>query len=312
MGSLPNLAIKLAARREARGLTQECAADLLGVDVTTISRWEAGRNRPKGRNVIERLRAHYDLTQQELDAGYFDWIAGARTTPRYVIRGIDFLAETGASMADLLRRILQIDRDLGADMDTEKAVPIWSALFAAMPFSWRLLVCEGEVVGYWHYLVPDEAAFHSFLSGEISEEDITPEMLAQITFLDGRNYHLLISGLAIIATHRHPGSSHLLTSSLFREIENLARVGCFFSTVATLAVSPGGLKLCEHLGMSDSGVRSPMGSIYCGHGASLAQQIRSTRKGGLAELYRKRFPGMLPTRSRPETLPANDSQPESS
>ena len=48
IGPRGNLGRRLRAAREALGLTQEQAAEVLGVARTTVARWETGAHRPTG------------------------------------------------------------------------------------------------------------------------------------------------------------------------------------------------------------------------------------------------------------------------
>jgi transcriptional regulator with XRE-family HTH domain len=56
----------LARRRKAVGLTQEALAELLGVDVTSVRHWEAGRHPPLP-HIRPDLARHLDVTVDELD-----------------------------------------------------------------------------------------------------------------------------------------------------------------------------------------------------------------------------------------------------
>jgi len=53
-----DIAERLQARREARGQTQEEAADEIGVDQSALSRWEAGLRTPKTVLARRALRAY--------------------------------------------------------------------------------------------------------------------------------------------------------------------------------------------------------------------------------------------------------------
>jgi transcriptional regulator with XRE-family HTH domain len=47
-----DLARRLTSERERRELTQQQAADLVGVDLATFARWERGRTEPRGRLIV--------------------------------------------------------------------------------------------------------------------------------------------------------------------------------------------------------------------------------------------------------------------
>ena len=53
---MDELARQLRALREARGWSQDRAAEAVGVDRTTLAKWELGRVLPKGHHLIRWAR----------------------------------------------------------------------------------------------------------------------------------------------------------------------------------------------------------------------------------------------------------------
>ena len=62
---MASLAEKLKQRRESLNLTQQQVADELGVTVTTVKNWEAGRHIPK--LYLPQTKALCDLLRLSLD-----------------------------------------------------------------------------------------------------------------------------------------------------------------------------------------------------------------------------------------------------
>ena len=69
----------LAQRRKAVGLTQEQLAERLGVERTTVVRWERGQTQPQPwlrPRLAAALGVSADRIEELLAAGRFDWRAG--------------------------------------------------------------------------------------------------------------------------------------------------------------------------------------------------------------------------------------------
>lgn len=62
---MSSVAQKLKQRRQSLSLTQQQVADVLGVTVTTVKNWEAGRHIPK--LYLEQTKVLCDLLKLSLD-----------------------------------------------------------------------------------------------------------------------------------------------------------------------------------------------------------------------------------------------------
>lgn len=63
----PQLASLIRERREHLGLTQRFVAEKIGIDQTTLARWENGQRTPSGPQLI-RLIAYLRFSEDELEA----------------------------------------------------------------------------------------------------------------------------------------------------------------------------------------------------------------------------------------------------
>lgn len=63
----PELALLIKKRRTQLGLTQQFVTDMVGMDQTTLARWENGQRQPSG-PLFERLRLYLRLTDDEIAA----------------------------------------------------------------------------------------------------------------------------------------------------------------------------------------------------------------------------------------------------
>lgn len=299
---LPLLSIQLRARREARGLGQEDAARLFGVDKDTVSRWERGRSKPSSPSVLSTIKLEYSITQKNLDDWFFEWaILELKEGDRYFIRGSEFLSASGISENDLLGLLVDIDSDLVPNMNPLEMGTIeqWVPIFHASPSTWRLLTYGDKVVGYWHYLYLKNEYFDLVKNGQLRDSQITPEMLDHPTFLQPeKTYKLYMVMIGIHSTHRFMGAGGKLINSFLLELERTARQGILFSEFATVAHTRPGEALCRDLGMEKIGnhtshTEHAPAEIFLTTGAKIADTSPLKNNREILRRYRERFPHSL-------------------
>ncbi|MGE4050186.1 MAG: helix-turn-helix domain-containing protein [Piscinibacter sp.] len=259
MSVLPLLSIQLRARREARGLSQEEAAELLGVDKDTLSRWERGLNRPRGVAAIDALKSHYGATQRELDDWYGEWILREESAEeRYFVRGYDYLMAHEIDEEELVRALIELDlllvpRMCLADLGT---VDQWTPVFRASPFTWRILTHGERIVGYWLYVCLKEEQFALAKQGGLRDSEITVDTIeAPVYLAPNRPYRMYVVMIGVHPAHQHLGAGAKLISSFVREIHRAAFNGLFFEEIVAVAFTPHGFELCRGFGLSPNGAR---------------------------------------------------------
>jgi transcriptional regulator with XRE-family HTH domain len=250
---LPHLSTLLKARREARGLSQDQAAALLGVDKETVSRWERGKNKPSGQSVIEKLKEIYELLQSELDEAYLDWaLKESENAPPYRIRGYEYLSELGIDEEQLLERLIEIDTAIvpNVTLKDEGTVAQWAPIFHASPFTWKLLTKGDQIIGYWHYVCLDDASFSRVKARELRDAEIALGMLEFPSYRHSESsFRMYITMIGIDSTHLNPFSGTKLMRSFLQDVELATNSGLFFSEIAAVAFTPYGLSLCREFGM---------------------------------------------------------------
>lgn len=294
----PLMAAQLKARREALGLSQEDAAERLGVDKDTVSRWERGRTKPAGRSILNRLRMEYGLSQAELNHWFGEWaMTKLVCDDRYLLHGHTFLAASGMDEVDFAQQIIDLDVSMIpslAEVD-EGTAEQWSPIFEASPLTWKLLTHGGKIVGYWHYIVLKEAFFEKVRQGEIRDSEIKLSMLEFPCFLSPeKNYRMYIIMMGVHSAHQYVGPGGKLISSFVKEIEKAAVNGLFFSEIVTVAYTPQGVSLCEKFGLTPlfheaCFNRKVSAKIFYGAGEQLANFGHVSKNARLAKLYRERF-----------------------
>ncbi len=252
IASVPSLSAAIQARREARGLSQAELARMAGLSVNTVSRWEQGRFRPKGKTAIAFLKNALDFTQEELDKLFLDWVVRDARSTAPGIEDASFLARSGLSYHDLLERLLEIDFAAIPQLTPEDGgeATHWAPIFQAQPHAWRLLVIGDQIVGYWHVLHLKRKVYGKLKSGRMPEGQLRVDDLANwsAAYTDDPA-HLFISAIVVEPQHRHPHHGMLLIRSLLTEIDRLIEDDFAISEICTVAYSPNALHLCWSLGM---------------------------------------------------------------
>ena len=296
--ALPLLARQLKARRQALGITQEEMAATLGVDKTTLWRWESGQTRPKSKDLLERVKRAYGTSQDELN----EWFAGTTTgrdarAVRYVMRGYDFLIENGIDLHDLVERLIEIDTQLLphlrlADVGTAEQ---WFPILQESSSTWRILTHGGEVVGYWHYLCLTAEAFDLAMDGRLRDGEIEPSMVEFPLPLDSDHmFRMYIVMFGVDPLHQGPVAEMTLMRDFVSEMHTAAEAGVFFSDICTVAFSPKSAFLCQQVGMRRIGSyqyrrENEIGEVFYLAGSQIAEVRLVTSHRRLAEMYRKRF-----------------------
>lgn len=295
---LPLLARQLKARRQALGITQEEMAATLGVDKTTLWRWESGQTRPKSKDVLERLKRAYGASQEELNA----WFAGVAIEQddgerAYVMRGYDFLVERHIDLHDLLDRLIEIDTQILPHLRSpEVGTPEqWLPVFQESPSTWRILTCGSEIVGYSHYLCLTREAFDLAVDGRLRDGEIEPSMVEFPLPLDSsQTYRMYVVMLGVTPPHERPSADMTLLRDFVRQIQAAADAGVFFSEVCTVAFSSKSAFLCRQIGMrsvNDYRYRreEEFGEVFYLEGAQIPDVRLVANNRRLADMYRRRF-----------------------
>ncbi|WP_439587755.1 helix-turn-helix domain-containing protein [Hydrogenophaga sp.] len=296
------LALHLKTRREARGLSQEQAAELFSVDKDTISRWERGKNRPTGIALLEALRREYSISQKELDDWFSEWaLQNLGSDQQYWVRDFGYLGATGIDEEKLLEKLIEIDVALIPRLthQDEGSVAQWAPIFQASPFTWKLLTWGDQIVGYWQFVFLKDEYFELVKQGKLRDSEIDPSMLEYPSLVDmSRNYRMYIIMIGVHGSHQRPGPNMRLIQSFVKEIENFTTNGWFISEFVAVAFTPQGVTLCNDFGMTFIGRHTAarageLAEIFHATGRQVALQGHFSKRPKIAGPYLKRFPSTL-------------------
>lgn len=200
-------------------------------------------------------------------------ISGTRIVARE-----DALA-SGLGMPRLMNGILSLDRRCYRDDDPLDigSIETWLPIFDSWPDTWRALVTNGTVVGYWQIAPLKPVAFDAMLAGRASVRDLRGQDYEDLT-ISGR-YPIYFVSVCLDETARTMAHQFALVSSFMRVRAGLASRGVFFDRVAAHVHSPEGRRLCEVLGLQPATGTAFQHPLFTG---SLDNAMRSF-KGQLAE-----------------------------
>ena len=240
-----SLAEVIRARRIVRGMERQDLAAAVGCDVRTVRRWESG-SRPLTRH-MPALREVLEIPIEEMDRIMLRLIRNRDGGLR--IEGPEFLEARGLSHRWLAETLLDMDRRLiGTDPilgvhDPER----WESIFEALPDSWRMLVQDERVVGYWHFAPLEPALYDRLGSGCLAEARLRMDHLASLD-LPG-NLDVNVTSLVIEPSFRQGQGIPMLIRSFCDRLCDLAGRGVRFGRIGAIAWTPQSNLLCRRLGM---------------------------------------------------------------
>jgi transcriptional regulator with XRE-family HTH domain len=235
-------------------MSVEDLAARIDCEASTVRRWERGGSTPSARH-MPALRAALSIPLDSLDEAC---LAGSRERgggPR--IEGVEHLARTGMSYEALLGEVIALDRrniDILDEAD-EGTPEQWGPIFRLMPQTWRLMVDDGRIVGNWHFISLNDAAFARAKAGALRDGEIALEDIDLISFPGV--YNVYLSSFVLDQPFRFGRPFQMMFDSLIDALTRFATNGIFFREVVTPGFSIEGRKLCERLGFERIG-------DYCG------------------------------------------------
>lgn len=159
------------------------------------------------------------------------------------LRGVDL------NLTALLQDILTLDRKLYGHVDPVDigTVEQWRPIFDEHPDTWRALVRNRQVVGYWQVAPLPRLMFDAVTSGAIRIRDLRSthyQCLNRPGF-----YPLHFVSVCLDESARSAANQFALLSSFLETIAGLAERGVRFDRVSAFAHSGEGRRLCEVLGL---------------------------------------------------------------
>lgn len=241
----------IRARRRVRGMTVEDLAARIDCEVSTIRRWERDGVPPAAR-YMPALREVLDIPLSLMDEACLAALSPAR--PMLRVEGEEYMRRTGKDYAALLTEIIAFDiRNFRiTDLADEGTVEQWAPIHEMMPETWRLLTLGERIVGNWHIVPLDDAAYARAKAGDLRDGEISVDAVALISFPG--LYNAYLSSFALDPPYRHGRPFQMLFNSLLDCLSRFASDGIFFREILTPGFTIEGRKLLERLGFERIGL----------------------------------------------------------
>lgn len=286
----------LRAWREATGqhgrITQEGLADLLGVSVDAIGKYERSVSFIRG-DLEHRLVERLGWSRDEVLACREDWSAlqqGAGRSGYAILDQASLDRVFGGSLRAAIKAGLAIaDREFGNLPDDFAADPDrFVPLYEATTGQWAAALKDDEIVAKWSlpFLLPEDEA--RFRDRTFVENTLTVERLRRPVF-PGAYFGYCP---ALVVRSGHEAVASLLVSSFVACLESLARREVVLSAIGTVSVSPGGGQLCRDLGMTFLGQHRQFDDfgVWVLEGREIAASLFGRKSAALRRHYSATFP----------------------
>lgn len=123
----------------------------------------------------------------------------------------------------------------------------WAPIFHQTQYTWRAMLKDGEIIGYWHFLCLFDEEFALAKTGELREADIRSDHVQHMFLPSSTNYNMYVSSFIVAAQYQDPRLHAVLIRSFVAHIEWLASEGYYFAEICAVGVTPYGKQLCKAL-----------------------------------------------------------------
>jgi transcriptional regulator with XRE-family HTH domain len=279
---------ELKKRRIARGWTQDVAAENLGISSKTVSRLENGQAMPKLHHIAS-LKREFGFTQSELE----EYLLPSNATYTS-FESKDVILKYGNFHA-FLEHLIKMDYSALSYYDDkfEGTADFWAPIFEEDEYTWGALAKNGDVIGYWSFLVLNDEAFEKTKNGKLIEPSLTNEDLA-FMYRKGR-YKIYVSMVILDENYRTPAAFDALLNNFSEKLEKLARDGFFISDVCAYAVKSDtlarshGVRLCAAMGMKEVGKSLQDESVFYMDGKDISEKGLLSRNSAVRDMYAREF-----------------------
>jgi hypothetical protein len=270
---------KLKAWRASHGdhgrVTQDGLADLLGVSVDAIGKYERSVSFIRG-DLEHRLSDRLGWSRNEIIACREDWELRHHAPDQSSYRIVDQQAVDDLfdgswdNLVDAMNTMASAQFDsLQIDCGINRSV--FDPIYAHYRNQWRAVERDGKIVAKWVMLTLFDQDEELLKARKLDENNLTLDRVCQ-PILPGTYYGYCP---AVVVCPGHESASTLLISSFVDYLEELATSGVLFHGLGTVAVSRGGERICKGIGMDYLGQYEDTGgfSVWNLTGAGIARSI---------------------------------------
>ncbi|MEO0783240.1 MAG: helix-turn-helix transcriptional regulator [Pseudomonadota bacterium] len=275
-------------------VTQEGLAEILGISVEAVSKYERSVSFIRG-DLEHRLADRLGWPRSEIVACREDWELRAQSPDRAPYRVVDKEVVDdvfGGSWGKVVDAMNTMAGEQFAEIPGACPVDrdLFDRIYENFSNQWRAIECDGQIVAKWVLLTlfdEDEALFDA---GQFDEDTLTLDRICQ-PILPGTYFGY---SPALVVRPGHEGASTLLISSFTEHLEELADRGVLYHAIGAVAVSRGGERICQGLGMDDLGEYHACGTcvgctMWRFSGAGIARSIFARRSALIRASYSAEF-----------------------
>ena len=296
MSDHPSLfAQKLRDWRTSNGthgrMTQEALADVLGVSVDAIGKYERSVSFIRG-DLEHRLAERLGWSREDILACREDWEARQKRSAQGKYRLLDEAVVNkhfGGSWHKAVRAKLKLGQDAFAAMPDEfsPSEEVFLPIYEAFPEMWSAVFCGNQTVALWTLLLLMQEDEDLFRDGRLIETALTVSHIRR-PILPG-TYFGYSPGLII--DKGHEAAAPMLLSSFVQFLEDLVERDIFLHGIGTASVSTEGEQICRELGMTHlRNHRSvPSFGIWILPGSKIADSVFARRSPLLRRRYAEVF-----------------------
>ena len=184
-------------------------------------------------------------------------------TDKLKIVSLNDLGNSGLDLKEVVKTLIKLDFENmeGLVVEDEGTADQWYPVFRDNPYTWRILLTQkNEIAGYWHVVPLFDEQYEKVKRGDMSEVQIKEDDIPDLTL--GGKYKLYFRSILLLEKYRGTEASHLLVSSFFDVLINLAKMNTFVEEICANAYTPQGKALCKTFQMEYLGEHKPNGSLY--------------------------------------------------
>lgn len=231
------------------GITQAEFSEKVEVEPNTVSRWVTDKHMPE-RPIFNRIVEFFGWSEEKADMLLEDWYENDHGERRFRVAGAEFVQSNfNGDYVKFLEKIIELDEEtiIGIRKEHEGTPEQWAPIFQTSPYTWKVLISSGEIVGYWQFVCLKDEYFRMVAEGELVDSEITVDML-DYPVVDG-NYNAYFCVLTMKSSFRGHDATKILNESLKKCIFNFTKNGILFKAFYATAFTPEGKRMCELLGM---------------------------------------------------------------
>lgn len=236
-----------------KGISQASLAKKIEVKPMTVTRWVKDSSWPD-KESLDALRSFFNWSDQKIHVMKEDWIENRLGNRKLRLAGAEFVqAEYGNDYEKLLEVLISLDEStiVGINVEHEGTPDQWAPIFQSSPYTWRLMLCGDEIIGYWQFMCIKKEYYEGISSGSIVDSEIRADMMDVPVMPD--KYFGYFCVIAIKSLYQGGEAFSLINKSLTARIADFSRHGILFEKFFATAFTFEGIRMCERFGMTRKG-----------------------------------------------------------